>query len=184
MPAEREVEILPDPVCKAKGKIQATKRWLSRAEEHFDRDAPVRGQLDLLLAEAELRSTRETLQTRSVLAKKWVQQGMALGLAAVVAAAGAGGLWWWLNVAPEAAVAPQRIATPAIPVISAPVQNISAAPVQKTETPPAATVESTISQQEVKKSDKAPDRDPVVSRDEMKRLIQSAGQTLRGQTKQ
>ena len=46
------------------GRIQATKHWLTRAEKHFGQDASVRGEMDLLLAEAELRSTREKVAAR------------------------------------------------------------------------------------------------------------------------
>lgn len=167
-----------------RSKIQATKQWLTRAEEHFDRNAQVRGEMDLLLAEAELRSTREKIQSHPRKLKlSWIYQGMAFGLATITVAFGAGVAWWWQ---PERVdiIPPQVVFTTVAPIPQTQVPNISAAPVKKPETPPAAAVDSAIPGQEVKSIDKSASREPSVSQEEMKRLIQAAGQSLRGRTKQ
>ena len=169
---------------KMRGKIQATKQWLTRAEEHFDRNAPARGEMDLLLAEAELRSTRENLQSHPRRLKlSWLHQGIAFGLAAVTVAIGAGFAWWWQPERTET-IPPQAVSV-AIPVRQAQTQNISTAPQQKQETAPApaAAVDTTIPKQEVKSADQSASREPSVSQEEMKRLVQTAGQSLRGRTK-
>ena len=173
---------MTQPGCKMRGKIQATKQWLTRAEEHFDRNAPVRGEMDLLLAEAELRSTLEKSQSRPRRFKlSWLHQGMAFGLAAITVVIGAGVAWWWQPERVE--TTPLQAISVAIPVLQAQTQNISTAPPPKQETPPEAAVDATIPRQEVKSIDKSVSREPSVSQEEMKRLVQTAGMSLRGRTK-
>lgn len=167
---------------RTQGKIQAAKKWLTRAEDHFDRNAPVRGELDLLLAEAELRSTRENLQSSpGSLKLSWLQQSIAFGLAALLVVIGAGTAWWWQTDRTGLSV-PMAV-MPVHPVRQAQTQTLSAAPLQKTETPPAAAVETKNPVQEVKNVNKSATPDSSVSPDEMHRLIQAAGQSLRGRTK-
>ena len=169
-----------------RGKIQATKQWLTRAEEHFDQNAPARGELDLLLAEAELRSTRENIPSRPRrLNLTLIQQGFAFGIAAVLVAAGVGAAWWWQ---PERAESIPNLPVSVVSPVAAPAPpdqalKISAAIVQKPETTPAPAVDSTIPGQEVKTVEKSANREPSVSQDEMKRLVQAAGQSLRGRIK-
>ena len=167
---------------KVKGRIQAVKQWLNQAEDHFGRDASARGEIDLLLAEAELRSTRETLRPgHRWLTMNWVHQGIALSLAAVFAAAGLGGAWWWWREAPAPTLPIMAVVAEA-PVPPAPVQKIAAAPKQKPEPAPVAAVETTRAGQEVNDADRPAKRETAVSSEEMKRLIQAAGQSLRGRT--
>lgn len=168
---------------KVRGRIQAVRQWLNKAEEHFGGNSPVRGEMDLLLAEAELRSTRETLRSdQSWLTLTWIRQGVAFLLAASIVAAGLGGAWWWWQESrPEPIAA--TVAVPAAPAPSVPVLQIAVAPVPKPAPMPVAAVESTRPGQEVKNADKPANRESSVSQDEMKRLIQAAGQSLRGRTK-
>ena len=49
-------------------KIKIVKQWLNSAEDSFAKDNAVRGHLDLMLAEAEMKHLR--LGTTSVLQKK------------------------------------------------------------------------------------------------------------------
>ena len=174
---------MSEPACKAQGKIRAVKHWLTRAEKHFDLNAPVRGQMDLLLAEAELRSTRETAESHSGWFKlNWGVQLVALSLAAILVVAGIGSAWWLYDA--QAVEAPVRqIVTPSAPIAVVPVQNSSTVPVRSAETPAATAVDATISTQEVKRTEKATAPEAALSPEEMKRLIQAAGQTLRGRTK-
>jgi len=172
---------------KVRGKIQATQQWLTRAEEHFDRNAPARGELDLLLAEAELRSTRENIQSHPHrLNLTLIQQGFAFGMAAVLVAAGVSAAWWWQ---PERAESiPRLLPVSVTSPVAAPTRpdqtlKISAAIVQKPETSPAPAVDSTMPGQEVKTVEKSANREPSVSQEEMKRLVQAAGQSLRGRIK-
>ena len=121
-----------EPARKVKCRIQSARQWLNQAEEHFGRNASARGEMDLLLAEAELRSTRETLHSRRLwFTIGWVQQGTAFALAAVMAVAGAGGAWWWWREqppSPEPAVA----AAPMPVVVPDPVQKISVVAIPQT----------------------------------------------------
>ena len=173
---------MPEPICKAQGKIRAAKHWLTRAEKHFDLNSPVRGQMDLLLAEAELRSTRETVGSRPSWFKlNWGIQFVALSLAAILVVAGVSSVWW-VDAKGTVIPAPQTAAPP-LPMASVPVQNSSAAPVRSVEPPAATVVETTIVTQEVKKTEKSTAPDTALSPEEMKRLIQTAGQTLRGRAK-
>ena len=70
------------------------------------------------------------------------------------------------------------------PVSLQPAAQISAFPARKLETVSAATVDSPNSRQEVKNDTKSAEREMPVTQDEMKRLIHTAGQSLRGRTKQ
>jgi hypothetical protein len=181
-------EHMTDSGCKVRGKIQATKQWLSRAEENFGQDATVRGEMNLLLAEAELRSTRETLHD-GPRRLKWAgyKHGIALGVAALMAAGGLGSTWWWWHDVPDAAVASPIVAISPVavsPAVEQPLrQKILAAPVTNPETIPAAAVEPMIPRQEVNNAVKPATKENPVSSDEMKRLVRAAGQSLRGQPK-
>ena len=177
---------MTESVCKTRGRIQAVKHWLNRADEHFDENASVRGEMDLLLAEAELRSTRERLQSGAGTFKtKWFRQGIAFAIAAVMVATGMGGAWWWWQDIRTDAVPPVAAATPVLPVqpIMASTHNISAAPIEQPVPRPVAAVDSVSPGQEVKSATRPPNREQAVSQEEMKRLIQTAGHSLRGVTK-
>ncbi len=174
---------MPEPACKAQGKIRAAKHWLTRAEKHFDLNAPVRGQMDLLLAEAELRSTRETVDSSSGWLKlNWGLQIVALSLAAFLVVAGISSAWWWQD-AGTVEVPVRQIVTPPAPIAAAPVQNSSTVPVRSADMSATTAVDTTISTQEVKRTEKTVAPEAALSQEEMKRLIQTAGQTLRGRTK-
>ena len=168
---------------KVRGKIQAARQWLNQAEEHFGGNSPVRGEMDLLLAEAELRSTRETLRSgQRWLTLTWIRQGVAFLLAASIAAAGLGGAWWWWQESRSESVA-ATVAVPAVTVSPVPVLQIAVAPAPKPVPMPVAAVESSSPGQEVNNADRPANRESSLSQDEMKRLIQAAGQSLRGRTK-
>ena len=180
---QRGGDDMVDSGRKVRGKIQATKQWLNRAEENFGQDATVRGEMNLLLAEAELRSTRETLHSGSGRLKRaGLKHGIALGVAVLMAAGGLGGTWWWWRDVPVAAVAPLRGAFP-LSVEQPPQQNILAVPVIIPETAPAAAVVPMIYRQEVNSAVKPATKENPVSQDELKRLVRTAGQSLRGQPK-
>lgn len=168
---------------KVRGRIRAARQWLNQAEEHFGGNSPVRGEMELLLAEAELRSTRETLRSgQSWLTLTWIRQGVAFLLAASIVAAGVGGAWWWWQESRPAPVT-ATVVVPAATVPPVPVLQIAVVPVPKPAPMPVAATESTSPGQEVNNADRPANRESSVSQDEMKRLIQAAGQSLRGRTK-
>lgn len=165
------------------GRIQATRQWLTRAEKHFSQDASVRGEMDLLLAEAELRSTREKLQAGKS-AFIWFQHGLALGIATVIVAFGLGGAYWFWRDAPAPSVMQPTAVTVPVMAPATPSAAISTAPAAVREDPPRQAVISANPKQEVNTIETPAPQDTAVSPvspDEMKRLVRSAGQSLRGQ---
>ena len=182
---------MPEPGCKTQVKIRAVKHWLTRAEQHFDVDAPVRGQMDLLIAEAELRSTRNAVESNRTWRKgNWRLQLIAFGVAAILGSAGIGSLWWKSelsrNIVPS--VQPNSLPTVTLTVPPAPVSATEekklAVPVRSAETTVAASVDTMNPRQEVKQTETMTAPQTALSPEEMNRLVQAAGQTLRGRTKQ
>lgn len=177
--------------CRTREKIRATKGWLTKAEEHFDRESASRVQLDLMLAAAELRSTQDTLAARPQNSRtNLLRHSLAVGLALLIVGVGIGGFWWlgldqsrpaFRRGSPGAPLDASVISSPVSPQ---PAAQISAIPARKLETVSAATVDSPNSRQEVKNDTKSAEREMPVTQDEMKRLIHTAGQSLRGRTKQ
>ena len=185
------VNKVPEPGCKTQVKIRAVKHWLTRAEQHFDVDAPVRGQMDLLIAEAELRSTRNVVESNSNWRKgNWRLQLIAFSLAAILVTAGVGRLWWQNESSRTDATPVRQIALPPITlsVPPAPVSVVEdkklALPARKSEANAAARVDTMNPAQEVKKTETMTAPQTTLSPEEMNRLVQAAGQTLRGRTKQ
>lgn len=182
---------MPEPGCKTQVKIRAVKHWLTQAEQHFDVDAPVRGQMDLLIAEAELRSTRNVVESNSNWRKgNWRLQLIAFGVAAILGSAGIGSLWWKSESSRDFAAPVQPISLPTV-TLTVPPAPVSAAgekklavPVRSNETTVAASVDTMNPRQEVKKTETMTAPQTALSPEEMNRLVQAAGQTLRGRTKQ
>lgn len=78
--------------------LRSARQWLSKAEEAFDKDHDVRGELDLLLAQAELQHAKEKKTSRRWnLGNPLLRHGLALGLAVFVATMGLGGAYWFLH---------------------------------------------------------------------------------------
>ena len=182
---------MPEPGCKTQVKIRAVKHWLTQAEQHFDVDAPVRGQMDLLIAEAELRSTRNVVESNSNWRKgSWKFQLIAFSLAAILVTSGVGRLWTQNESIRTDATPVRQIALPPITltVPPAPVSVVEdkklALPARGSETAVAAGVDTMNPTQEVKRTEPMTAPQTTLSPDEMNRLVQAAGQTLRGRTKQ
>ena len=182
---------MPEPRCNTQVKIRAVKHWLTRAEQHFDVDAPVRGQMDLLIAEAELRSTRNVVESNSNWRKgNWRLQLIAFSFAAILVTAGVGRLWLQNESSRNDATPVRQIALPPITltVPPAPVSVVEdkklALPARGSETAVAASVDTMNHAQEVKKTEPMTAPQTTLSPEEMNRLVQAAGQTLRGRTKQ
>ena len=182
---------MPEPGCKTQLKIRAVKHWLTRAEQHFDVDAPVRGQMDLLIAEAELRSTRNVVESNSNWRKgNWRLQLIAFSFAAILVTAGVGRLWWQNesskneeSLTRQNNLAPITFTAPPAPVSVVEDKKL-ALPARKSEANAAAGVDTMNPTQEVKKTETMTAPQTTLSPEEMNRLVQAAGQTLRGRTKQ
>lgn len=175
--------------------LRSARQWLTRAEESFDKDHDVRGELNLFLAKAELQHAQETSLNRG-----WLRRYPALrhGLALLVAV-------MFVSVAYGVFVRPDDHATgrstpstmisqPVIrpdpdgnnatslqPPVVAPSSPASvsrpAKPVVQTAPPQQPAVE--------KRSDPEPipisEQSAPVSSEEMKNLIRAAGKSLRGE---
>ncbi len=86
--------------------LLSARHWITRAEESFAKEKDIRGELDLLLAKAELQHVQETNRSRQWRYKyPLLNHGLALGLSAMLAAIGFSGFYWWMH-GREAAVVP------------------------------------------------------------------------------
>ncbi len=175
--------------------LSSAKKWLTKAEEAFDKERDVRGELNLMLAQAELQHVKEVSRS-----KHWrhkyaaLRHGVALACAALMAV-GLGGVYWWTSK-PNSVVPVPLVKMVTIPVESK-IQSssnggqISPVTIKQEEKtvvlneviPPVknetAAVPSVISQK--KKSESSQQVEPAISPDEMQKLVRAAGKTLRGQ---
>lgn len=178
--------------------LQSAKAWLDRAEDSFDKDSDVRGELNLLLAQAELQRVREVNRSGRW---RWkypvLRQSLAVALACLVAV---GGFYWWdrqhVQVVPIPLAASERVTTidkPAAPVNPQTLQQTSAASLITVTASP---VKQPAKEAETKEQSKAPLTEtksrPVPTQtsqtqevrlapDELQQLIRAAGKSLRGQ---
>jgi hypothetical protein len=175
--------------------LRSARQWLTRAEESFDKDREVRGELNLFLAQAELQHAQETSQSRGWLRKHpAVRHGLAV-IAAVILASGAYGVYNQSNESASIQSAPSAIVSQ--PVLRPGPTEDNRISLQPSVVSPASTVVSRQAQEPAAQA--APLRrqseekrlEPVVvptneqrspvSSEEMKTLIRAAGKSLRGQ---
>ncbi|MDU4960922.1 MAG: hypothetical protein E6X17_09725 [Sporomusaceae bacterium] len=171
--------------------LRSARQWLTRAEESFDKDRDIRGELNLFLAQAELQHAKEAGQKQG-----WIQKQPALrhALASVVALLLAGAAYGFYYPAGHS------VQPASSPTGSPPVSQFSGENKQVfLQSPPAMTAPAVRQQNELPPvSDPAPipvraepRRETVVapaaaqpqpvSSDEMKNLIRAAGKSLRGE---
>jgi hypothetical protein len=188
--------------------LRSVRQWLTRAEESFDKEKDIRGELDLFLAKAELQHVQEVNRY-----KHWrykyplLRQGLAFGLAMVVACAGVGGSYLWLHVQQQGAVLPIPLAGPVTvqQVVKQPVSaqqelmpvsqdqnNVQSAASPKIVKPvennsgevpnQQVSFRATDSQQKNKPSTpQVSAQENILSPDEMQKVVRAAGKSLRGQ---
>ncbi len=77
--------------------VRAAREWLGRAEDSLDRAEDVRGDLNLMLAQAELTRAQEVERPRPSVV--WTLRLAPLCAAALIAG---GGLWAWRSAVPQA----------------------------------------------------------------------------------
>ena len=77
-------------------RVSSAKRWLAKAEEELSRERPARGELNLMLAEAELKRLKES---EPAVRHSWLRHGTALA-AAVLVTGVVSGAWWFLVCPP------------------------------------------------------------------------------------
>ncbi len=177
--------------------VRAAREWLGRAEDSLDRAEDVRGDLNLMLAQAELTRAQEMERPRPSVV--WAYRLAPLCVAILLAS---GGLWAWRSAVPQAqppvmerrteeaaadAVAPQfRQDTAPLPTLpqadSAPAGKEAVAEVSFVEPEYREPAEETVvfaSEAEVSLEPRADTRGARLPSEEMQRLMSSAGQSLR-----
>lgn len=76
--------------------LTSAQQWLSEAEEAFEKDSDIRGELNLFLAQAELTRAKETNRSQHWRHRYSVfRHSMAIGLAFVIAAGGMTASYLW-----------------------------------------------------------------------------------------
>ncbi|ETI88847.1 MAG: hypothetical protein Q612_NSC00186G0003, partial [Negativicoccus succinicivorans DORA_17_25] len=71
-------------------RVETARRWLEQAEHSFHDETPLKGELNLLLAQAEMQKLREDRG----MSRQWQHWQRALALVtALVMVSGFG--WWW-----------------------------------------------------------------------------------------
>lgn len=191
---------------KYKEHVRAAREWLGRAEDSLEQEDHIRGDLDVMLAQAELQRAQETEEGR--VRRRWLGRLLPAGAAALVAAL-VWGLWPSVpaplierpSVMPAAepgeagsASVPAAAATP-MAIESSTVRPMTAEIVSPTVSPMTAEISSVVeepSSVEVpiseaadmeplpQPSSRVPSRDILPSRD-MQKLMSAAGQSLRAQ---
>lgn len=191
---------------KYKEHVRAAREWLGRAEDSLEQEDHIRGDLDVMLAQAELQRAQETEEGR--VRRRWLGRLLPAGAAALVAAL-VWGLWPSVpaplierpSVMPAAepgeagsASVPAAAATP-MAIESSTVRPMTAEIAPPTVPPMTAEISSVVeepSSVEVpiseaadmeplpQPSSRVPSRDILPSRD-MQKLMSAAGQSLRAQ---
>ena len=132
-------------------RVETARRWLEQAEHSFHDETPLKGELNLLLAQAEMQKLREDRG----MSRQWQQWQRALALVtALVMVSGFG--WWWQR--DDDAPAP----------VTAPVTMVKTVPLEPSATWPQPTA-SQVSQQTPAVS--AADRAAAWSRDPAGTLV-------------
>lgn len=184
--------------------LNSAQQWLTEAEQAFDKDKDIRGELTLFLAQAELTHAREANR-----AHRWryrypvLRHGLALGLAAVVAIGGVGASYWWgvsRHQAQPVSVIHQSVpaaqpnvlqVTPAANPVTPAAPSSAAVPA---ETPAEAKAQPAVDQESPRSyrstepseptkavSDAGQSKEVPLTAEEINKLVRSAGKSLRGQ---
>lgn len=170
--------------------LRSAKEWLTRAEESFDKDRNIRGELDLFLAQAELQHVREANSSRQWRYKyPLLRHALSFVLATTIVTVGFGAYWWSserdiavpvplaaqepisipvAKVTGEVAINQARAAEPQQPVVAA---IVDSSPV----------VTPTAERQEKAEPMHQPEKENLLPPDEMQKIIRAAGKSLRGQ---
>jgi hypothetical protein len=193
-------------------RIGTAKSWLEKAEEAYEEEKDIRAELDLMLAEAELKRIREGKRAGAGTHWFWaMRHGSAFVLAAMLVFAGWGAVYWYAHPEVAPLAVPQsesrksdanggqplskRLQVKGVAVSGNPVAPaaVTAAPEKPKAAEPAADNQSrnvdvpnpqrqsAVVQTVRAKVSGAGAPQPVLSAEEMQKLVQAAGKSLRGQ---
>lgn len=174
---------------KYKEHVRAAREWLGRAEDSLEQEDHIRGDLDVMLAQAELQRAQE--MEEGLAQRRWLRRLLPAGAAAVVAAF----VWGvWVSVppplvdrppimtaaeregsssapVPAAAAAPVAIAPPPAPPMTAEISPVVEEP---------SSVEVPISEKTAE-TELLPQPSVRIPSRDMQKLMSAAGQSLRAQ---
>lgn len=182
-------------------RLQSARHWLLRAEESFDKERDIRGELDLLLAQAELQHVKEEHRSRQWRYKyPLLRHGLAICLALTAGVIGTGGVYWWQHQASQSVPVPAVIRQEAgrteltaqsgnSKAAAHPQTNIAEEPAppeisSHTAEEPAKTQQiiPPVAELHTEPRPAAPEKqEQTISPDEMQKLVRVAGKSLRGQ---
>lgn len=169
--------------------LRSAKVWLTRAEESFDNNSKIRGELDLFLAQAELQHAKEaSLFRHERHHSPLLRQAAPFVLAAAIVAAGFGAYWGFSErhaAVPIPLAAQEAKITPVVQKASD-----TSAPHRVDEQRPAISKATSNTPPEISLPADRPEsngrtqpteKENLLSPDEMKNVIRAAGKSLRGQ---
>jgi len=174
--------------------LGSAKEWLTKAEEAFDKQHNIRGELDLMLAQAELQHVKETNRSGQWRYKYVIfRHGLALTLAVFMAVA-VGGVYWWTTRSVLAVPVPLNTQANVPVEVSPKVEGTIPAqtnsvtiraediPVEQVQVIKGRQTQSASPAPQVTQSKQSSDQAPaVLSDDEVQKLVRAAGKSLRGQ---
>jgi hypothetical protein len=175
--------------------LNSAQQWLSEAEEAFDKDSDIRGELNLFLAQAELTHAKEVNRSRHWRHRYPVlRHSLAIGLAITIAVGGMTASYLW-GISRHNTQRPLQVTQPVTVVENGPVQiNAVSGAVTSPAVPQAPSIEANTSTTEIDKghsdtTQKQPallapaeqSKDVPLTPEEINKLIRLAGKSLRGQ---
>lgn len=177
--------------------LRCAKDWLTKAEEAFAKQHDLRGELDLMLAQAELQHVKEVNRSRQWRYKYVIyRHGVALVLAMFVVVVLSGVYWWTARpnvVLPIPIVQQANLPAPIVLPEIISVTPSSVVRENKLSEPETATPVAVIEPNKVQGTDyleqgpklvqppKQSEEPAALSADEMRKLVRAAGKSLRGQ---
>jgi hypothetical protein len=175
--------------------LSSAKGWLTKAEEAFDKEKDIRGELNLMLAQAELQHVKEVNRSKHWRHKYAALRHVLALVCAVVMAIGLGGVYWWTSK-PQIVVPVPLAEKVSLPVeakiqsnsktgqaTSVPIAQEESSVVHKETAPPvqAVTASNVISQKKTAEISQQEEPAVAISPVEMQKLMRAAGKSLRGQ---